>query len=441
VCNSIICQCNDTEGHRKPMDKNFLATLLAKALGAADDATLGQFVREAMTAKARGANNLDAGEIILDLFLEGQMNKVPSKNQLEVTAPVAASGGGAENMVERFSDPATQLRHVANYDKIATMMGELKDAVKALAEGMAVILKKSDEEEEDSEQEEGGINIAVEEEQEESDEEEEEGKSLATAVLNNIMAKGEEEEEEEEESSEKAEEEEEEEEEGEEEAKALADTSKIKFAKAMVSGAKKALVSSKNAKVREAAGKSLRRARALATMAAKSKDKAVVKNATDVLGAIGETMYLHNISAKAKKARKDTLPDTGNQKKWPDKEGYEKALVRMETDLHGLMNTVANLSKMRQAAGAGPNNVVALNENPLQKAGANYFNDKTQLIMSKAEANQLSDLAQGEAEELLSLMQAAKAGRIDDSVVRNAIAVASAEVKAIFPEWQLRAVA
>jgi len=404
---------------------NLTEMILGKAIGAMGNEALGELFREIFAAKARGAVNLTPGEIIRDMFLEGTMGTVPDKKQLEVTKPVAATGGGAEDMIGRFSDPTPNTMRADNYDKITQMLGELIHTAKSLDERMTKIEEAAIKSTEtppaakDKNEENEKVDVKVEEEEAE--------KALREEVTRAILTKGEEEEEE-------GGEEEEEEEMG----KSLSDSSKVRFAKGFLAGARDAMAKSKEKGVRREAEKAVRKALALAKGAVEnSKDKDVIKGAKDVLSATEEFMFLHGIAAKGKHPAQGQpgLKDKDkNQEKWPDHDGFEKSLVKLTSDVHGLMNAISNISRGKGMPGV--ETIAALpGESPIQKGGQNYFNDKVRLILEKADAGQISEADQGSAEELITLMQAVQMGRVPEAVIGNSLAMSNPAVRSLFPEW------
>lgn len=413
------------------MDTEFMQVLLAKAISGMENDKLGELIKEAwVSRKSRGAANLTAGEIVRDMFLEGDLHKVPSKKQLEVGRPEAATGADAERMVEHYSDPAPQTPNgrTAKYEQLESMFGEMKGSMKALADSMIELTKltaeaaKSKVVKADKEDDEEDVEVEV--NQAEDDEEDGKGKSLRAQASKTIMVKAEEDDEEE--GTNQSNDEEEEDEEG--KGKSLSDASKIKFAKALIGGAEDALKKGKGPGLRREIEKAARKAYGLVAVAVESKDKETAKAAKFALTSVEEFMFLNDIAVKAKKMKKDGA----NQKKWADKEGMEKSITDLQAMLHGLVNTVDNISRSK---GGVPGIEVLSVNSPLAKGGTEYFAGKIKTINDKADAGMISENEQAAAEEMLSLMQAAAGGKVSESVIKNTVLMATPAVKAIFPEW------
>jgi len=406
------------------MDEAFKNALFAKAVASLDNAQLGEIMKEAMVAKAggRGAVNLTPAEIVRDMFLNGDLHKVPTKAELEVGKPVGASGADVEKQVRDYSDfaPQTPNGRTENAEKLEAMFGNLMSSMKAIADGMKALteittasIKAKDDE----------IALAKGEDEEDEDKKKDEPKmekSLVEQVTKSILVKAEEEDEEEDKEDEMED----------EMGKSLSEASKIRFAKALIAGAGEAMKSKDAGRgLRREIEKTVRKAYSLALTASESKEKDVAKLAKSALTEVEEFMFIHDIASKAKKGKKR---DDKNQNTWPDHEGMEKSLADMQRQLHGLMNVVENVTQGRGI----PKNIEVLGaDSPLAKGGQGYFDGKIKLIQEKADTGTLSENDEGAAMEMVSMMQAVTAGQIPETVVKNTVATASAQVRAIFPEW------
>jgi len=404
------------------MDNSFKSALFAKAIASLDNAQLGEIMKEAFVAKAtgHGAENLSAAEIVRHMFLEGNLHKVPSAGELEIGKPLEAAGSGAEKQIKEYSEvaPQTQGGRTMQYEKLESMFGDLMSSMKAIADGMKTLTEITTE---TVKAKEAAVEVEDDEHKEKEDSKEDEKnatKSLIEQVTKAILAKSEDEDDEEKEK----------EDEEEDMGKSLSEASKIRFAKALIAGAVGALKSKDAGRgVRREVEKTARKAYALAASAIESKDKDTAKAAKTTLTDVEEFMFLHGISAKAK-GKKDSM----NQKKWADSEGFEKSMKDMQDQLHGLMNVVENVTRGRGM----PTGIEILGtDSPLAKGGQNYFNDKIKHINEKVDAGTLSEIDQGAAEEMVSLMQAASQGRISETVVKNTVAMATPQVRSLFPEW------
>ena len=403
------------------MDDSFKSALFAKAIASLDNAQLGEIMKEAFVAKGTGrsSENLSAAEIVRHMFLDGNLHKVPSAGELEVGKPLGATGADAEKQIKEYSDfaPQTQGGRTAQYEKLESMFGDLMSSMKAIADGMKTLTEITTE---TVKAKEAAVQVEDDEEHKEKEDTKEDEKdttkSLVEQVTKSILVKAEDEEDEKEEDEE------------EDMGKSLSEASKIRFAKALIAGAVGALKSKDAGRgVQREVEKTARKAHALATAAAESKEKDIAKAAKSTLTDVEEFMFLHGISAKAK-GKKDSM----NQKKWADSEGFEKSMKDMQDQLHGLMNVVENVTRGRGM----PTGIEILGtDSPLAKGGQNYFNDKIKHINEKVDAGALSELDQGAAEEMVSLMQAASQGRISETVVKNTVAMATPQVRSLFPEW------
>ena len=144
------------------MKRKTAIDLLKGFLGAnVSDAEVTQIVKDLELGKAapEHAVTLTSAEEHDDVWTEGELHRMPSREKINVGPSQASSGGGAEKMVAQYSSPAPQRGLVIEAEALCEMLAPLTGTMKALQEGqkiqtsLLVAMAKAEDEEEDDEEE------------------------------------------------------------------------------------------------------------------------------------------------------------------------------------------------------------------------------------------------------------------------------------------------
>lgn len=137
-----------------------------------DPAIVSALVADDGMAKSLGqtSETLRPGEHVDDLWLKGNTNKSPTREELKIGPGEEASGGGAEKMIGDYSNPARQMHGIeqvaerfgAMFDGFGRAMKAMMDAQKANFEATtqsnqllkAILVKATEGEEEEEEEDE-----------------------------------------------------------------------------------------------------------------------------------------------------------------------------------------------------------------------------------------------------------------------------------------------
>lgn len=397
-------------------------------------------------------------ERVTDLWNQGEFHRNPSREQIKVGPAEAASGGGAERMVKDYSHPAPQMGVTEQNDRFAAELGAMRGYMKSMADGHNGLAKDFTKFCSDVH---GVIGTLA-----------EQNKRLVT-VTGGLLAKAEESEEKEEDK---------------EKAKACATDASLSFGKAqkLFAKAKKAREAAKADGIAEGISKSLKdQARLLRQAGLRQLAKAQTQ-ATAGQGYASETMKAitalveakpalkadmdaiehkeekeEEKAKKMKKAMKKALkaakkaaaggegdavksdakgnqadkqdPATGNQDDAAAKaiEALTTKMASVDDALSGVAMLKTDIAGLIDIVRGKPTNAKI---EPLVtvKADVNTVNTIATKIETMIDNEELDQMQEHRARDILSKMEGVQAGHISESIFRSAVETAPQVVRSIF---------
>ncbi len=450
-CKCNACKCaKNTGGEMAKFTSEELRAAMAALIAAAPKKNLELAIADGgEVAKGLHAENLKPGEFVADNWAEGKTNAVPPASEIVYGSPQAASGGGAERMIQEYSNFDAQRGFAQLVEKLDRELGSMRaymksvgDNTETLKAALAALLAKAKKDEDEHEEGEEESETEV-----EAEEQKEEGGEIEIEVANEL----------EEDEEEEGEDEDSDEEDDDESKKARVDAAKsyLGAAKILLNRAavlRKAASKAKTDKAikachdgakkkKDAAARAMKRAAMNARKTNPDALDASSKAAKSLLAeiralAISKGLEDHPMLKGALKKKKADKPPVATAEK--DMTPVEEEKAKKGFNTQEIVNAVTGKGVLnasiedviRAIAGGGVSALMAPPAQTVAKGGK--LNEIEGLLLAKAGTGEITPAEENFGQQLLLKAKAVSMGVAPPGVLKRDLEMASEPLRELF---------